>query len=468
MKVWKSSQLVCLVVTIFGTPTLFAADAGPGGSDTAQPRLQQVAEINRQIAQVWSEYQITPSRDATELEWCRRLHLDVIGRIPTVKELQQFAGDKSSDKREKLVAKLLHDDAYTEEYARNWTTIWTNILIGRNGGTDDEDLTNRAGMQKYLRDTFARNKPYDTMVRELITATGATEPGHASFNGAVNFLVNKVNEEKASLATAAVSKTFLGMQVQCTQCHNHPFNEWKQRKYWEFNAFFRQTRALRRFVEGTNDISYAELVNEDFPGESNDPTTAEIYYELRNGRTEVAYPVFIDGTEIGRSGYLDEVDRRSKLGELVLTSEYLDKMLANRMWAHFMGYGFTKPIDDLGPHSPPSHPALLDYLGKEIRNNSYDVKELIKWLVLSKPYALSSITTKANASDDPQLGETPKFSHFYLRQMRAEELYESLITATHAEKNCRRICGAGEREDQVAEPIYDRVWNGRRRRDDYV
>ena len=152
-------------------------------------------------------------------------------------------------------------------------------------------------MQKYLRDCFASNKPYNTMVRELVTATGSTKPGTENFNGATNFLAMKVNEEKGVQATAAVSKIFLGLQVQCTQCHNHPFNQWKQQKFWEFNAFFRQTRALRRYVRGTNDVDFVELINEDFGGEGSHPEKAEIYYALRNGVTKVAYPVF----EIGRA-----------------------------------------------------------------------------------------------------------------------------------------------------------------------
>jgi hypothetical protein len=112
------------------------------------------------------------------------------------------------------------------------------------------------------------------------------------------------------------------------------------------------------------------------------------------------------------------------------------------MWQHFLGYGFTKPIDDLGPHNPPSHPELLEYLGKEVRENSYNLHEVIKWITLSEAYSLSSRFTEKNKSDDPSLGETPKFSHFYLRQMRAEELYESLVTATQAEKT------KGSYEDQ--------------------
>ncbi len=401
----------------------------------------QVAAINYAIEQVWNDYSIRPAPEVDDRLWCRRVFLDVIGRIPNAQELKEFAADRDGDKRAKLVDKLLHDDKYTEEYAGHWGTIWTNLLIGRSGGNDRRDVTSRDGMQKYLRDSFARNKPYNTIVYELVTAEGSTKPGTDGFNGAVNFLVNKVNEEKAVLAASATSRIFLGQQVQCTQCHNHPFNQWKQQKFWEFNSFFRQTRALRRFVDGTRDISFAELVNEDFAGEANDPEDALVFYELRNGLTKVAYPVFTDGTAIEVSGFVSDVNRRKELGRLMMDSEYLDKMIVNRMWAHFMGHGFTKPIDDLGPHNRASHPDLLDSLGSEFRKASYDMKQLITWITLSKPYQLSAVLGSNNDIDDPSIGEMPKFSRFYLRQMSAEQLYQSLLTATNAS-------GAGSYEEQ--------------------
>ncbi len=339
--------------------------------------------------------------------------------------------DRGNGSRQRLVNKLLYDDRYTEEYANHWASIWCNLLIGRAGGdNNDRMMTNRDGMLKYLRDSFARNKPYDKFVYELVTATGSTKPGTEGFNGAVNFLVDKVNEEKGVLATSSTSKIFLGLQVQCTQCHDHPFNQWKQQKFWDFNSFFRQTRSLRRFVPGTNDIDHAELVDEDFAGEAGDPNDALIFYELRNGLTKVAYPVFVDDTAIKPSGYVSEVNRRTELGKLMIASSYMDKMIANRMWAHFLGYGLTKPIDDLGVHNAPSHPDLLEYLGGEVRRNSFDLKQLMTWITLSKPYQLAAKMSSTNELDDPSIGEAPKFSHFYLRQMSAEQLYQSLVAAS--------------------------------------
>lgn len=396
----------------------------------ADSELPQVQKINQLIEQGWKDHQLTPSKTEEELKWVRRLYLDLIGRIPSYQEAQEFLRDKSKDKRTALVQRLLEDGRYTEEFASHWAMTWSNLLIGRSGGTARNSFTNRDGMSKYLRDSFANNKSYDRMVFELITATGTTKPGTENFQGATNFLADKVNDENGTQATAATSRVFLGMQVQCTQCHNHPFNQWKQEKFWQLNAFFRQTRALRRFVQGTNDVDHVDLVDEDFQGEGRDANAedAAIFYEERNQLLRTAYPVFIDGQEIDRSGFVHKVNRRLELGKLVVQSEYMSKMMVNRTWAHFMGYGFTRPIDDLGPHNPVSHPELLEYLAQQFTQSSYNVRDLIRWIVLSKPYYLSSLMTDRNQSDDPALGQQPQFSHFYLRQMTAEQLYQSLIT----------------------------------------
>ena len=415
------------------------------GSSTARGQAPpQIQAINESIEQNWRDFEVTPSKPADDATWCRRVYLDVIGRIPSVEELKEFLTDKSAGRRVRLVKRLLHDDAYTEEYADHWATVWSNLLIGRSAGTDRRDLTDSAGMQKFLRDSFANNKTYDQLVYELVTATGTTKPGTEGFNGAVNFLIGKVNAEEGTLATSSVSRIFLGLQVQCTQCHDHPFNQWKQQKFWEFNSFFRQARGLRRFVEGSNDIDYGELVDEDFGGDAGDPEDAMIFYEKRNGRLESAFPVFVDNTSIGTSGFVEDINRRQELGRMMLESEFFDKMIVNRMWAQFMGYGFTRPIDDLGPHNAPTHPQLLETLGKEFRKASYDLKELIFWITLSKPYQLQATLGSGNKIDDPTVGEPPKFSRFYLRQMTAEQLYSSMMTATGAS-------GSGSYEEQAAQ-----------------
>ena len=419
------------------------AAAAPEKAADEHYGIPQVKFINEQIMAGWADAGLQPSAEATDGEWCRRVHLDLIGRVPTVKELQAFLTDSSPNKKASLVARLLGDD-FVDEYARNFTDIWTTILIGR-------DVTNervsRPGMRQYLRRSFSKNTPYDQFMVELVTATGinANRKGVEGFNGATNFLSGKMEEmgvENGVQATAKTAQVFLGLQVQCTQCHNHPFNKGKQNQFWELNAFFRQTSALRR-RDGTEDVQWVELVDQDFAGEGGNPEEAELFYELRNGLMKVAYPVFIDGTEISKSGYLPGtmqdgtaygVNRRQELAQLIKASPYFPKAMVNRTWGHFLGYGFTKPVDDLGDHNPPSHPELLDGLAEQFREQSFDVKELMRWIVLSKPYALSSKTTPLNKADDPSLGERPKFTHFYLRQMQAEQLYESLLTATEADE----------------------------------
>jgi hypothetical protein len=408
--------------------------------------ILEVRLINESIAKGWADHGLVPSEPATDGQWCRRVYLDLLGRVPTVEELQAYHSDRHREKRARLIDRLLSED-YLSDYVRNWTTIWSNLLIGRTGGQERRSLVNRDGMQHYLHESFRYNKPYDELANELITATGSCRPGDANFNGAANFLVDKL-EEGGVLATAKTSQIFLGMAVQCTQCHNHPFNEHKQNQFWELNAFFRQT-AVERVAYGEEDNA-GRVVDRDFAGETGDPKKADIFYELRNGKVKVAYPVFVDGTSLaamyaergedfGDRGYVADVNRREELAKLILESREFDRAIVNRMWAHFLGYGFTKPMDDIGPHNPPSHPELLDQLGLAFRNAGFDLKQLMRWIVLSEPYNLSSQINGRNESDDPALGARPMFSRFYLRQMQAEQLYDSLLVATAADSTLSAI-----------------------------
>lgn len=411
-----------------------------------------VAMIDAQIRAAWEDQDLTPSKPAPDGAWCRRVFLDLIGRIPTVEEATTFLKDRSPEKRANLVDRLLGDE-YREAFAQNWTTIWTNHLIGRTGGIERRSLVDRSGMEQYLRRSFQKNKPFDRMMEELITATGSCRPGDADFNGAANFLADKM-EENGIQATAQTAKLFLGTAVQCTQCHNHPFNDYRQNQFWEMNAFFRQTRVERLPTEEDNRrVGRLESVN--FRGEGGDPSKAELYYELRNGKLKVAYPVFIDGTaladvyadqgeDFGDSGYLSDIDRRKELAKLIRASEEFPKSAVNRMWGHFFGYGFTKPVGDMGPHNPPSHPDLLDQLADVLREQSFDLKSLMRAITLSEAYGLDSRPTRGNKLDDPSLGSKPMFSRFYLRQMTAEQLYESLLVATKADESV----GFKERERQ--------------------
>ncbi len=451
---WRSEYVLMAALELFviGASPLIA----PAADSVTKPQTMsgkkandfgflEVAVINDAIRKGWSDHNLVPSKAATDGEWCRRVYLDLIGRVPTVDELNAYLADRNRNKRLRLVDRLLGDE-YTDYYARHWTTIWTNLLIGRTGGIERRSLVDRDGMQQYLNEAFQYNKPYDELARELITATGSCRPGDEDFNGAANFLADKMAENGVQ-ATAKTSQIFLGMATQCTQCHNHPFNEYKQNQFWELNAFFRQTQ-VERLEEGDRFFA-GRVVNRDFAGETGDPQKAETYYELRNGKMKVAYPVFVDGTSLaalyadrgedfGDRGYVADINRREELSKLILASREFDRAIVNRLWAHFLGYGFTKPIDDIGPHNPPSHPELLDQLGTALRDSGFDLKQLMRWIVLSEPYSLSSQITSRNQSDDPALGARPMFSRFYLRQMEAEQLYESLLVATAADNTYSR------------------------------
>src|SRR5262245_29201804 len=260
--------------------------------------------------------------------------------------VQKFVADKDKAKRAKLIDKLLDEDP---GYVRNFTTIWTNNLIGRAPPPNNSGVK-RGPLQKFLRDSFGKNRGWNEIIGDLLTAEGDNGK-----NGATNYLLSHLNDG-AVPATAISARLFLGTQVQCTQCHNHPFNEWKQNAFWELNTFFRGTRrdAVRRYNEKTGrmDVDHLVLAASDVGG--------GVFYERRNGVMEVAYPKY-DGVEVSPEA---GTNRRRELSRLILKGERTlpSDAIVNRMWGHFFGYGFTKPVDDMGPHNPPSHPALLERL----------------------------------------------------------------------------------------------------------
>ncbi|HEY3963868.1 MAG TPA: DUF1549 domain-containing protein [Planctomycetaceae bacterium] len=384
--------------------------------------VELIGFINAQIRQGWIDNGIRPSEPADDSEWVRRVHLDIVGHIPDLETVQKFTADKDKAKRSKLIDKLLDEDA---GYVRNFTTIWTNNLIGRRAPQANTGII-RNTLQKFLRESFGKNRGWNDIVTDLITAEGSNQQ-----NGAANFLLSHMNDG-AVPATAISSKLFLGLQVQCTQCHNHPFNEWKQNAFWEFNSFFKQDRAqpIREYNEKTGrmDVVAAQLNRMDFGG--------PIYFERRNGLMEVAYPKYM-GSEVNPEA---GTNRRKELAALITTGDrnQLSDAMTNRMWGQFFGYGFTKPIDDMGPHNPPSNPALLERLSREFVTAKYDLRQMIRWICNSEAYNLTSRVNPKNPKtkqDNPAGGDVAIFSHMYLKSMSAEQLYDSLIVATGAHKS---------------------------------
>ncbi|MBW3599732.1 MAG: DUF1549 domain-containing protein, partial [Planctomycetes bacterium] len=197
------------------------AEAAPPSESPAyavapQPDYDEdvIAFVNRALHQSWEESGVAPSPPATDGEWARRAYLRLIGRTPSYEELAAYRENRSSNKKEELVNRLLYDDQYVEQYARHWSGVWANLLIGRTGGTGKDDLAVREGLQQYLRRSFQFNKPYDQMAFELVSATGANRPGTEEYNGAVNFLLANYTHD-FTLVTSKTARVFLGKQLHC-------------------------------------------------------------------------------------------------------------------------------------------------------------------------------------------------------------------------------------------------------------
>jgi hypothetical protein len=203
--------------------------------------------------------------------------------------------------------------------------------------------------------------------------------------------------------------------LQCAQCHNHPTQDWTQEQFWALDACFRQLRPDRQ-----NGV--VRLVN----GGSLCLDGANVTYETPDGVMKSVAPRFIDGTEISASS---GGDLRRELAQRVIESDDFAKAAVNRLWAQIFDYGFTRPVDDLGPHSSPTAPAVLDRLATEFAAHDFDLKHLIRWAVLSDPFARSSKVTDLASRDMPEEGEAPLFSRFYARPARAADVFGSLVQA---------------------------------------
>ena len=424
-----------LVLTLAGFDSNLSADEAQKSEEAtvaaAGTEVPLGEFIDQQIRQGWQDNEIEASASASDEEWVRRIYLDLLGRIPTMEEARQFLADESPRKRSVLTEELLEH----EDYVRNFTTVWSNNCIGRGA----PQRVSRTGMEKFFREAFARNRPWNEIVVDIVTASG-----HYEENGAVNYTLAQLqNADEGVQLTAMTARLFLGLQVQCTQCHNHPFNKWQQDQFWEYNSFFRQVGKIdhRKLDPNTGRMvdDYSEVVWQEFSG--------PVYYEKRSGVMQVAYPRF-QGLEVDPGV---GVDRRVEFGKLITqpvdgAPAQIAQAMVNRTWSHFFGYGFTRPVDDMGPHNPASHPDLLERLSREFVAANYDVKELVRWIVSSEAYGLTSQYNDKNKIDDPGAGEVPLFSHMYLKSMQAEQMYDSLIVASNAHKSGRGGWGAQEEQ----------------------
>lgn len=401
-RLWGALAVGLTVAVTASVPTVASARVGD-----APTRLDYIDEL---LEKTWTAAKISPSKRADDTEFVRRAYLDFLGRIPTVRETMAFLENKDKDKRLKLVEYLLADP----DYAKNFANQWTVILIGRGRQGREVD---RPALSSWLRRQFGENRPWTETAHELITAKGSNKD-----NGATNFTLAHLENEAIPI-TSLTTRVFLGQQIQCTQCHDHPSNDWKQEQFWSINAFYKGVK--RRTVKGV-DSTGKEI--DDHTDLYDDPTDGYAKFERRTGELRITYPAYLDGRKIS-SG--TDVDRRDELGKFITAEDNVEfaQAFVNRMWAHFMGRGIVHPVDDFGPHNPPSHPELIERLGADFAAYGYDVKALIRWITSSEAYHLTSAATPQNEKDETL------FSHMTLKPMSPEQLFDSLLVATAAHKS---------------------------------
>lgn len=386
--------------------------------------------INQKLSKQWEENKIIHSRWADDHEFIRRASLDIIGRIATPAEITEYFKDPADTRRSLLVDRLLAKP----EYAIHWANVWSNWLLTRSGFFGSGIYHDE--MVKWLEDQLADSRVgYDQIVRKLISATGKNTE-----NGAVNFVLAHVGDNVPAdrrnedgmfemvPITSRITRTFLGTQVQCAQCHDHPFqNNIKQKHFWGVNAFLRQVERVGNIpMQRQNGLTMLEL--RDNP---NVNPKAKVFFEKRNGVVLEAKAEFLPNGEERGSRLSSEAvgnQRRVDLANYVVEHENFGKAIVNRMWGVFFGRGIIQPYDDFNDQNQPTNPELLNELASRFRNYNYDLRKLIRWIANSDAYNLSVVT---NPTNDKQEQEG-HFSRMLLKSMSPEQLFESLMIASNS------------------------------------
>ena len=372
-------------LTIALTALALSAEAD---DSQAKRRAEMIDRIDSVLAQRWNSEGIVPARRSHDSEFVRRVSLDLTGVIPRVMEVREFLEDGRTDKRERLIERLLASPRYPTHLANTWRQVMVP------GGLDLEQLQNVAGVQNWLRRRFAENMRYDRIVDEFLVATGGGEAGPALFYTSL-----ELKPEKLAARTARI---FLGLQIECAECHPHPFDHWKQEDFWGYAAFF------ARLQQAENRRSPAEVGLVDL--DSGEVT-------LPDSETVVP-PRYPDGSAVNEEA---GGSRREKLAIWMASRDnpYLAKAAVNRMWAHLFGRGLIDPVDDIGGHNPASHPQLFEELTDYFVDTGFDIKELLRTLSNTKAYQLSS-----RLDHPPHAPEL--FASMAIKTMTAEQLYDSL------------------------------------------
>ena len=341
---------------------------------------------------------------ADDAEFLRRAYLDLTGRIPAPHDVHLFLADKDPDKRAKVIDELLD----TPRYATHFAAVWRAALLPETAA-DAQARVFQPGFEAWLRLKFRANVPYDVLVRELLTTPIATDPQapepvlrDPSRPNTLAFYA--VKDARAENLAAATARVFLGVQIECAQCHDHPFGRWERDQFWQTAAFFSG-------IERQGDSVFA-------------PVSDARRREITIPNTKRVQPAtFLDGVE---PKWAAGANPRAVLAEWVTAKQnpYFARASANRIWGHLFGRGIVDPVDDFSEANKPSHPELLDDLAKGLTDADFDLKFLIRAVCRTNTYQRTSAKTRPSQTD-PRL-----FARAAVRGVTGEQLFDSLALAT--------------------------------------
>ena len=334
-----------------------------------------------------------PSAICDDSTFLRRVTLDIAGRLPTISETRAFASAKEADKRDRVVETLLSGQDYADYFANKWAALL------RNKREDKRDITANFAFHSWVRDGLLENKPYDQMVRELLAATGDVleNPPVAWYK--------RVKEPQQQLED--VAQLFLGVRMQCAQCHHHPFEKWSQQDYYSFAAFFSQVGRKPTAIKGEEVIYHKRGLAQTVNKKTRQPVKPA-------GLGEETFDIAVDE------------DPRLRLASWMSdpTNPFFAKSLVNRYWKHFFNRGLVEPEDDMRETNPPANPELLDALAKHFVETKFDLKAIIRAITRSHTYQLSAVPNEYNGVD------RQNFSRYYPKRLPAESLFDAVNQLT--------------------------------------
>ncbi len=360
-------------------------------------------EIDQLLAKEHKADKVSPSPVTNDEQFVRRVTLDLTGKLPLPADVQEFIDSKEPNKRAALIDKLLASD----DFARHWARYWKDVVVSR--ATDMRTRRFGQGFEEWLFEQFKANKHWDATAREIITAEGEFRFAEPGKNGQAYFLLAHTGNEAASERAAETSRVFLGIQIQCAQCHDHPNDIWKREQFHQLAAFYSRVRE-RRLRDGN--LAGFELAaiprGEHQMPDMNDPR-----------KTTTIHPAFLTGQKVPPGK--DDAERRKALAEFVTAKDnyWFAAAFVNRVWGELMGQAFYQPIDSMGPLQEATFPNVLLRLSASFRATDYDIKQVFRTIMSSEAYQ-----RVARLGDSPD--EHLHFTAAYPTRLRADSLWDSL------------------------------------------